>query len=139
MNEKCVLVVAKHTEVDGVFTYAGYLWTVGDDGKGTFGTEWARDLIADTYRTIRFDVKQDLSWRASADEVGDCRYERWNASPYETPEIASDDVGNDMLEVAKATAWPQEYSEQCRKEEHEAEEARKNEIARKHRLYEYGC
>lgn len=114
MNRKTVLVVATETQAEGVYSYAAFVWTVGEDGKGTFGTDTNVNPVSSTRRNIGFDVGEDLSWRAAWDTVNDCRWDRHYSGPFETPEIASDDVGNDMLEVALATAFPYQYGERNR-------------------------
>lgn len=139
MEPKYVLVKARHTKAEGVFSYDAYQWQETKDGKGTYGDTGGVCPYGKTERTIQFVIQSDLSWRLISDQIYDCRFGIMHPGQFETHEIASDDVGNDMLEVALAAAFPQEYSERNRKLEHEAEEARKDEIARKRRLYEYGC
>lgn len=125
MSSKTILVTAQHTEVDGVYSYDAFRWAeIG--GKGSFyHNKKYESPKGGTNRQIIFVIEDDLSWRASSDSVYDFVDSKSCDKPYETPEIASDDVGNDMLEVALAAAFPGKYSERNRDMEHESREAEK--------------
>lgn len=126
MESNYVLVIARHTEVEGSFSYDAYPWGTGPDGKACYvGADYAIGSYQ-TQRIITFVIRDDLSWNMISDCIYDYRCSNCKTSPFESPEIASDDVGNDMLEVALATAFPEAYSDRNRKLEREVEEQRRN-------------
>jgi hypothetical protein len=139
METKSVVVCARLTPVEGMFEYQDFYWTVDEKGIGTFPGLVEFQSEQRVYRTIHVDVRDDLSFRVSNDTVTDYRFDDWMSGTYESPEIASDDVAQDMMEVAIANCWPEAYEAKCRREDEQARQDEINRESAKARAYYYGC
>lgn len=138
MNDQTILVTAKPGHDEGVYIYDMWTWEV-QDGKGGFFFKKPWEIVScNVTREIVFRINPDLTWRASSD----CVYDYGQSYPadacFRTPDIASDDVGNDMLELAMSEAYPEAYHERCHRLEQQAKEKYSEKAAHRYMRSRYG-
>lgn len=115
MATKTILVTAKMTSVDEVFSYEAREYTEIYGKKSFYHKKPYEPAYCDHIREIIFEIDDTLNWRTSSDCVYNYSVARSADKPYESHSIACDDVGNDMLEVAMAEAYPGAYSKRNQK------------------------
>lgn len=115
-----VIVVATQTSVPGKFDYAAYhleseggtLATQAWKGRSKHYEHWER--------VMHFVIDPDMSWGVLSDTTEPPICWRTSSNVFVSCELSCDDVANDMLDIARAVAYPEEYlvwvSNLCRQE-----------------------
>lgn len=104
-----VIVVATQTEQACRYDYAAY--HLESEG-GTLATQqWKGQAKSDKFwqRAIHFVVNQDMSWGLLSDTIESPLCWRTSSNVFVSCELACDEVANNMLDIARAVAYPEQY------------------------------
>lgn len=104
-----VIVVATQTAEAGKYDYAAF--HLEREGGTLVTTVWKGLDRHEKYwqRTIHFVVNPDMSWGILSDSVGAPYCWRTNSEVFVSCELYCDEVANNMLDTARAVAYPEEY------------------------------